>query len=364
MNVNPYYSTSPTVNPQGAGFGEPLPDSYPKNDPYCYQGPEVGPLKVLPPPLCGLDWLPYTQGFRDAARATRSANDGARTTLDGSAGSADKVYKSDGPQGLGQRAILSITDTASAAQYGVQTARLSRAGDNTVDRTFAAADSAGLAAGAQALREKAAPGFLEPSPAEAPPAAYPLTALTYAAVTPASLDVLARKEYAAFVDYAAGPGQVRGFEYGQLPTGYEPLPQNLRDQAKAAAARIADPPVGDTPATVTEPATSDSPSTDGPGPAPAGEAAEVTDATPVAPESSGPQPAAMAPPPAAGTTVDRVIDAATTPFHHLAATRFALPVLIVVALLSGLGALEITKRRSRFGAERGAGPAPGHAAGA
>ncbi len=46
--------------------------------------------------------------------------------------------------------------------------------------------------------------------------------------------------------------------------------------------------------------------------------------------------------------MERIVDALTTPFHGLAATRYALPLLVVVALLSALGALELTKRRSRY----------------
>ncbi|MEJ7764788.1 MAG: hypothetical protein WKF86_04785, partial [Acidimicrobiales bacterium] len=351
MNVNPFFSTSPSLNPQGTSFGDPLPDSYPKNDPYCYQGPEVGPLKVVPPPLCGLDWLPYTQSFRDAARATRAANDGARTNVDASASSAASVYKSDGPQGLGQRAILSITDTASAAQYGVQTARLSRAGDNTAARTFIAADEAGLSAGGQALKAKDVPDFLEPSPTTLPPGAYPLTALTYAAVTPQSLDATARKEYAAFVDYGAGPGQVRGFEYGQLPAGYQPLSEALRAQARAAAAKIRDPNVVEAQVPIPETLSPDTAPPDT-----SGEASSGTGADALAPASEGPGAAGPGPPttpttptnPPKPSTLERIVDALTTPFHGLAATRYALPLLVVVALLSALGALELTKRRSRY----------------
>ena len=35
MKVNPIYSTNPSVNPSGVAFGTPVPESFPKSDPYC-----------------------------------------------------------------------------------------------------------------------------------------------------------------------------------------------------------------------------------------------------------------------------------------------------------------------------------------
>ncbi len=357
MNVNPYYSTSASLNPEGVGFGDPLPESYPKTDPYCYQEPEVGPLKIKAPPLCGLDWLPYTQGLRPSARATRAAADGAKTTVNRSPASPDQVYKRDAPQALGQRGILSITDTASAAQFGVQAARLSRAGDNGADRSFIAPDQAGLAAGGQAMAPKAVPDFLEPSPATAPPGAYPLTALTYAAIAPLGLDATARREYAAFVDYAAGPGQEPGYEYGQLPPGYQPLPDGLRAQGRAAATRIRDlTAVGEVDAPSADSNGGSSPQGTGPSETPgAGGATEALDPSPGSSLGPGPSsgPGAAVPllpiqqEKTPKSPIERVFDAVATPLYRLAATRYALPVLVVVALLAGLGVLEITKRRSR-----------------
>lgn len=344
MRVNPYFTTSAAQNPQGAAFGDPVPDTYPKSDPYCYQGPPVGSLKVVPPPLCGLDWLPYAGSLRDAARAARAATDGARTEVNQSAASSDQVYKRDQPQALGQRAILAVTDTPSAAQYGLQTARLSRAGDDGEERRFIAADEAGLAAGARSLVERGVPGFLEPDPAHAPEGAYPLTAITYAAVQPTRLDDPGRVEYAAFVDYAAGEGQVRGFDYGKLPAGYEPLAAPLRAQAVGAAQRIrtlkaaeevvdAAPPGPGSPA----PRRGDA----GPRGARGGLAADQ------AQPSAAPGPSIATPQPAPSETPVNTVLAGVTPAYRLAASRFALPFLVVITVLAALGALEVTKRPRR-----------------
>ncbi|MGH3658036.1 MAG: hypothetical protein ACRDUA_15385, partial [Micromonosporaceae bacterium] len=77
MVVNPIYATSAAASAVGTAFGTPTPDTYPKSDPHCYQGPPTGPGgSVTPPALCGTDWLPYAQSLRDAARVTRAADDG------------------------------------------------------------------------------------------------------------------------------------------------------------------------------------------------------------------------------------------------------------------------------------------------
>ncbi|HEX7277733.1 MAG TPA: hypothetical protein VF244_10200, partial [Acidimicrobiales bacterium] len=241
MKVNPVYATTAETNSAGAAFGDPVPSTYPKSDPYCYEAPAFTnstSASILPPPLCGGDWLPYALGMREAARATRAADDAGRTTGNIDALSPSQAYKRDGPQKLGSRSILSLTDSASAFQYGIQMARLSRAGDDEPDRAFIAPDTAGLTAGVGAMAVRDEPAVREPDPTATAPAAYPLTALTYAAIAPLSLDTKAREEYASFVDYAAGPGQVAGLELGQLPRGFVELPEDLRTQAAAAAKSI------------------------------------------------------------------------------------------------------------------------------
>ena len=236
MKVNPVYSTNTAVNPTGIGFGDPAPTSFPKADPYCYQAPSRGPNgSVVPPPLCGTDWLPYKRSLSETAQAARIASDGAKIVDNPNAASSADVWKRDVPQYLGRRGMLALTDTPSAAQYGLQTARLSRAGDGGPQRVFVAADTAALTSGVAAMVAGTSPSVLESSPLAVAPGAYPLTTLAYAALTPLSLDQKARADYAAFIDYAVGAGQVSGLELGQLPRGYSPLSDDLKAQSRAAA---------------------------------------------------------------------------------------------------------------------------------
>jgi hypothetical protein len=175
-----------------------------------------------------------------AALDTRFANDGAKTTLDLGQASPDLAWVANGPQAAGARAIFSVTDTASAARYGLQVASLSRAGDDGAQgvRVFIAPDTPGLVAGERAMTPTAVPGVLAPNPAATAPGAYPLTMLTYAAAMPRSLDPTTRPDFANFITYAVGPGQVEGLQFGQLPPGYAPLPFTLVAEANAAATTI------------------------------------------------------------------------------------------------------------------------------
>lgn len=358
MQVNPAYSTDPTRNSTGAAFGDPLPEQFPKSDPHCYQAPPQGiGGTVVPPPLCGTDWLPYTQSLRDAARLTRAADDGARTSEDQYAVSSDKVYRPNVPQTIGSRTILSLTDTASAAQYGVQVARLSRAGDDGADRTFVAPDQAGLTAGVDAMVADDASEVLQANPMSTVAGAYPLTTLAYGAVAPLALDEPARDDFATFLDYAAGPGQTLGRELGRLPPGYAPLPEGLRAKTVAAAAMVREleapiapiPPAGSDDGDTSEPTPPFAGGDEGPftpvGGGSGGFAAPGVDpGAASAPLSSAP---ATAPPTATTPAATGMV----TPIVAVAGSRLALPALGALALLAALGILEITKRPRRVSAD-------------
>jgi hypothetical protein len=72
-----------------------------------------------------------------------------------------------------------------------------------------------------------------------PQQAYPGTFLVYAAVPTKGVEKKLAGDYATFVRYAATQGQTRGTGAGQLPDGYVPLPDPLRQQATTAADAIA-----------------------------------------------------------------------------------------------------------------------------
>jgi hypothetical protein len=103
---------------------------------------------------------------------------------------------------------------------------------------FVSPTTASLQAGERTMKPSAVPGVLGFNPGSTDPAAYPLTALSYGVASPSTLDAAAGKDYAAFLRYAAGPGQQLGIAPGQLPLGMAPLPDTLKAQTAAAAAAI------------------------------------------------------------------------------------------------------------------------------
>lgn len=394
MRVNPVYSTNAAVNPSGFPFGDPAPSSFPKADPYCYQGDDL--FGITPPLLCGTDWMPYARSFAETAIRTRTAYDAARIAQNSFPLSATDVWKTVEPQPNGRRSILSVTDTASASRYGVQMARLSRAGDNGADREFVAPTTDSISTAVSAMKPGAVAQVLDANPTAMPAGAYPLAAVTYAAIAPVGLDELARIEYAAFISYATANGQNPGSSLGQLPVGYVPLPAALREQAGSVVASILDPSalVAPPATTTTVPQSTSSTSTtlapvassttapvpgpvfsppvgggSGSGggssgggsgatniasttstttttattstttPAPASTVVEPT----VPPASSIPssQPAVAAP----ATTTTTLPE--LTPRTETGRIRWAVPSLAGVGLISALGALEITKRPRR-----------------
>jgi hypothetical protein len=240
MRVNPLYSPNAKINPSGIPFGNPAPESFPKSDPYTYQDTTQLPAasNQLPRPIGMQDFLPYAASVQSAAAETRQANDGNKLVLNTSALSPDTAWTATGPQVLEGQFMLSITDSADAAEYGLQTASLSRAGDDRPNRTFVAPDMAGIEAGQQAMTPSAVPGVQQTNVSTTRPGAYPLPTLTYAAVAPASLSKSACTDYAALISYAAGTGQTSGTDPGDLPPGYAPLAPGLRSEATNAAKTI------------------------------------------------------------------------------------------------------------------------------
>ena len=330
MKVNPLYTRTLELEGKAAGVA---PDNFPKSDPYCHQTGEqvVGPPPQDARPLCVLDWSPYSLTQAAAAENAAVANDGAKTTFN-LAQSPQNAWGSNGPQPSGTHFILCITDTVSAARFGLQTAELSAAGDDGPDPTFVAPDTSDLQAGEKAMSPSPTSGVLEPNPSSTATGAYPLTMLTYAATRPETLSASQRALYAQFLTYATGTGQTPGFSPGQLPAGYVPLPSGLVSQDATAEATILNPP--------TFPAAAAPTSTSEP------VAATTTPAPLFTPSSSGasstsptPAPATAAKP--AHSPARRPLKASVELTTAVSAgwLRWLLPFLVLLGLTAGLGAL-------------------------
>jgi hypothetical protein len=214
------------VNPAYKGLT--AQDGFPKADTVCQSFPSANNQ----PPLCTLDAHPYAADGHDAARGAARGDTLARSFYDQTA--QPPSYKKQAPQPSGSRAVIALADAATANRYGLQTARLRNASG-----AFVAPTTAALLAGVAAMTPDATSPVLLPNPATTSSASYPLTQLTYAIASTAGLPPGAGKDYAQFLRYVVGNGQVSGIDPGNLPLGYAPLPPVLRARTLAAARVLA-----------------------------------------------------------------------------------------------------------------------------
>jgi hypothetical protein len=364
MQVNPYYSTNPATNPSGIAFGSSAPENFPKSDPYCWKdtGDAIGNPPQPPRPLCAQDWFPYASSMQNAAQETVAANYGARTTFNAQAINQDTEWVANGPQSYGFEAILSITDSASAAQYGLPTASLSPAGDDGQSPDFVAPSPATILAGEQAMTPSAVAAVRQPD-VSPPKGAYALPMLTYAAVTATALSQPARSNYAHFITYAVGRGQTPGLVFGDLPAGYVPLPQALVGQADAAAAAI----LKGAPSSSTTPGGPSTTSPAGSTTAPTSNSTFPSGGSTGSSASSGssgssgsaqqPASAGGAGPATAGArgraaqagrgSPSLATTSTPTPGLFVGALRYSLVIILALGLAAGLAARWMTLRRSR-----------------
>jgi hypothetical protein len=358
MKINPVFSTNAQINPSGA-FGSPVPENFPKNDQYCYQPlDQTGqPLVLGGQPvskLCATDFMPYANTLQSAASQTRAGNDAAKINANPQGAISAANYWYNTPQVQGKRAILSVTDSASAAQYGLQTASLSRAGDDTTSRSFVVPDQPGLQAGMQAMVASSVPDVLQPNPSTTSPGAYPITMLTYAAVMPGSVDNTARSDYASFIDYAVTKGQHPGTQFGDLPYGYAPLPQALVTQAQKATSAIRNyqpsapaSPGGSGTAAVSGTGGSGTGASGGlPSSNSQGTGAASSSTGTAAPTVTTPTTAAVAPPKLALLQPSQAKPAGTrTPKQGVGFIRYTLPIALLVGILAAVAARLLDQRR-------------------
>ncbi|MFF4798912.1 hypothetical protein ACFY1U_10930 [Streptomyces sp. NPDC001351] len=225
MRVNPYFSTNADLNPTGFAFTPAGTDTYPKSDPWCTIPPGTGATEKQ----CMIDFHPYVPDMHAGALHTLRADSLWKANWDPL--SSPPAFKTPGPQTVGSRFMITITDAASAARYGLQTARLLNAAGRFVAPTTASLTTAAKSASGKDVAE------ITPSNTKAK-GAYPLAQLVYAALRPAKLEADARKDYAALLTYAAGSGQISGADPGRLPAGYAPLSKALRTRTAHAAAAL------------------------------------------------------------------------------------------------------------------------------
>jgi hypothetical protein len=180
---------------------------------------------------------PYASTLGAAARMVFRADKGSRTGWDSTArnGATNGNYVSDGLSNLNHVFLTGYTGAVEAAQYGLATASL---GVPNSPGVFVDAKPDAMAAAVAAQEDTGTSEVAVIDPATLPTDAYPLTTLMYAAVNVNALDQAQRDQYADLIEYAVTTGQTPGSSIGQLPEGYLPLTDDLRDQALAAVRTI------------------------------------------------------------------------------------------------------------------------------
>lgn len=311
------------INSHYKGIADASLDYFPKADPVCTDNMYQGIVYSH----CSQTQAPYMNNFSEAALQTLRADTKGRTstfkTPDEYPDLQLPEYTAIPRQPPGFRFAMSIVDSASAGRYSLFPAQLCRPLRDAKGTMIAPTDcrtpntaslTAAVAAGAVPSTVGGTP-TIDPVRAWKAAGAYPLAMLTYA-VGNLSEPEDARKDYARLLRQAAGEGQQLGFEPGQLPPGYAPLPQAMRQQTMVAAdtlergAPASPQPTGDVPPAENPAATP-----------PAGPPASVPAAAP--PPAGSPQPSA-----------ERVSRA--TPGSPIGNLRFLLIVLLSVGLATGV----------------------------
>ncbi|WP_433530883.1 hypothetical protein ACQPYA_01740 [Micromonospora sp. CA-263727] len=261
MVVNPAYAEA---------LRSGAPDYFPKAESHCVVEPWEREDRTGEANLCTLDYRPYTQGLGKGAEQTLRADIGGRASpldlINVPLSGVPEFTKVPRDQ-VGTRFAMSVTDSASAARYGLFTAQLCRATYQAATGRYAASDCRGASTeGMQAAAEVAVPSevrdvpVIDPGKAWSTSGAYPLSILTYA-VADLTDPADARRDYAILLRYIAGAGQQSGFARGQLPEGYVPLSEALRARTRAAADQLerARPSATPTPGATAPPAAGNSP---------------------------------------------------------------------------------------------------------
>ncbi|BCB79227.1 hypothetical protein Pflav_056370 [Phytohabitans flavus] len=240
------------VNPAYKDLFASAPETFPKADPDCYKERRFVPIQGVDVDflLCALDQWPYMGSMSEAALQTlRAQTKGKGVPLLPLLPPAQDLTEccrfSDLPRkSAGSRFIMSVTDSASAAKYGLFTAQLCKpkrdaAGTLLPPDDCRTATREGMSAAAATAVASQVDGVkvVDPVKAWATPGAYPLTSVTYA-IADTSEAADARREYAKLLRYAAGSGQDPGEAWGQLPQGYVPLPASFREQTMIAASQL------------------------------------------------------------------------------------------------------------------------------
>ena len=279
------------------------------------------------------DIRPRQNAFADVGRTVGRAVYPSNTTFcytatDDTCLPVPGKWKSSSTPGFyGNRYAMGITDSVTAARFGMQTALLCASSDTT-GTSCVGADTKSLQAAANAFVP--AGGALGNTLSHGGTAgygtgAYPLTVPVYASVARTGLTEQDARTYAGLLEWFAHTGQTPGYAPGQLPPGYAPLTTNLLALADTAVSQLKAWTVPTPPSTPPS-ITSQQPAANAPAPRPV---------TP--PQASAvAQNAVRTAPTGAVASPELVAKVGTTPTTESGFPQFALAGGLVAALVAGI----------------------------
>ena len=236
-----------TINPQYKALAldsTTTTDSFPKADLTTYRA-----TPDIPAPGFGtLDMRPYTNDMHEAAYRALRTDANVKTSWDEFR--APPAFVSNGAQLPGHRFALALTDSASAARYGLHTAKLINGAGQAV-----AATNIAILTGIGTMKDSDVAGVKVVDSAARVTGAYPLSMLTYAGVNVCAATRAELANYSQLLTFAAGAGQVSGDAKGQLPQGYVPLGPVLSAQTMASVTVLSKQAAGTGPCVVAAPVT-------------------------------------------------------------------------------------------------------------
>ncbi len=131
--------------------------------------------------------------------------------------------------------MWSIIDQADAQRFLIPAAALENAAGKYVEPTDAA-----MAAAVKDMTVRPRPAPCQTNYTTTDPAAYPMTMVIYAVVPTGGISKAKAAAISKFLDFVATSGQTTGAGPGDLPEGYLPLPESLRQQTLKAATEVLD----------------------------------------------------------------------------------------------------------------------------
>lgn len=194
-----------------------------------------------------IQFSPYAESLVGGARQAFRADSRAKVVWDPNvinAAGEKGDWTSAGPQLPGQRFMIVVTDSVSAARWGLSQVAVTAPGTKVTTTTDPAAITTvtlnrdSMASALSALEATSLDSVKQINPAKVASGGWPLTMVTYAGVNLSKSTPAARSTIADMLKQVTQAGQTPGTGLGELPIGYLPLTGGLQAQAALGVLEI------------------------------------------------------------------------------------------------------------------------------